>query len=194
MKNLVSQIKSWPWPNILTGLRIILIPFVLGFLMLGSAWAAWLALGLYIIAAVTDYLDGYLARSLKQVSALGRFLDPIADKLLVAAVLLCLAGLGRLDGIWLIPAILILLREILIAGLREYLAPMNITIAVSPLAKWKTTSQLIAIGFLMIGDFAPAYLYSLTTGHILLLVAAALSIFTGWNYMKQGLKIMLEQK
>lgn len=179
-------------PNLLTILRIFLIPFIAALLFIPYAWAAWAALILYAIACFSDWLDGYLARKMKIVSAFGRFLDPIADKLLIAIMLLIFAGIGHLDGLWLIPACIIMFREILIAGLREFLGPQDIVIHVSKLAKWKTTSQMIALGFLVVGDYGDIILpNTLLIGQVLLSISAILTAMTGYDYMKQGMKAIV---
>lgn len=180
-------------PNSLTLLRIILIPIIGSFMFIPSFWAAWLALGLYTIACVTDWLDGYIARKNSIISAFGRFLDPIADKLLIAILLLIFAALDRLDGWWILPACIIMFREVLIAGLREFLGPQNIVIHVSNLAKWKTTSQMVALGFLVVGDFGNWLVpETLLIGQILLSVSAVLTAITGYEYMRQGLKAIID--
>jgi cardiolipin synthase len=162
-------------------------------LFIPGAWAAWLALFLYTVACITDWLDGYLARKMEITSALGRFLDPIADKLLIAILLLLFAALDRLYGWWILPACIIMFREVLIAGLREFLGPQNIVIHVSKLAKWKTTGQMIALGFLVVGDSGNIILpNTVFVGQVLLSVAAALTFITGYDYMKQGLKAIIE--
>lgn len=176
-------------PNTLTIFRIAIIPLIALLMYLPEAWAAWSALGFYTAACVTDWFDGYLARKLEIVSAFGRFLDPIADKLLIAVLILMFAGLGRLDGWWMLPAAMIMFREIFIAGLREFLAPQNIVIHVSKLAKWKTTSQMIAMGFLVVGDYGNVVLpETLLIGQTLLTLAAILTIITGMEYFSKGLK------
>lgn len=176
-------------PNILTFFRIAILPVIIGLFFIPEAWAAWAALALYIIAGVTDFLDGYLARSMKTVSAFGTFLDPISDKIFVASLLITLAGFDRLEGLWIIPAIIILIREFLVAGLREFLGPQNIQLPVSKLAKWKTTVQMIALGFLVVGDYGDIILpNTLTYGHWGLAIAAILTVITGWGYLKAGLK------
>ena len=179
-------------PNNLTLFRIAIIPVIVVFMMIPEAWAAWSALGLYTAACVTDWLDGYLARRMDIQSAFGRFLDPIADKLLIAILLLMFADLNRLEGLWIIPAAAILFREISIAGLREFLGPQNIVIHVSKLAKWKTTAQMIALGFLVVGDFGNTLIpETVLIGQILLTIAAILTVVTGWEYMSQGVKAIL---
>ena len=144
-----SAIKTWA--NLVTVARILIAPFM--FLLIpdhpGGRWVAFL---LWFFLCSSDGIDGYLARRTKQISRFGRFLDPIADKLLVAAVLLLLVGFGRLTLWAYMPALIILLREIMVSGLREYLAELRVSVPVSRLAKWKTTWQLVAVGFLIAGD------------------------------------------
>ena len=145
----------------------------------------WTALGIYAAAAITDFFDGYLARAWKLQSSLGRMLDPIADKLLVAAILLKLSADGTIHGFSLWAAIIILCREILVSGLREYLAELRVPVPVTAVAKWKTTAQMIALGFLIAGPAGQAVLPgSIATGLVLLWVAAILTLYTGWDYMK----------
>ncbi len=171
-------------PNILTLSRIALLPVIVGLFFVPEVWAAWAALGLYAVAAVTDFLDGVAARKLNQITAFGKFLDPIADKIFVAVLLVVLVGFGRLPGAWMIVPIIILVREFLVAGMREFLGPANIQLPVTNLAKWKTTVQMIATGFLIIG---PALPYALSIGQWGLAVAAVLTVITGWGYMKVGM-------
>lgn len=171
-------------PNILTLSRIVTIPLMVALFFVPKAWAAWTILAIYAPAAATDFLDGYLARSLQLTSPIGKFLDPIADKLFVGALLFMLAAVNRLDGFWVVPALIILMREIFIAGLREYLGPLNIQIPVSNLAKWKTGVQMTAIGFLIVGPYAPDWIPSLWIGKIGLVAAMVLAVKTGWDYAK----------
>lgn len=181
-------------PNILTLLRVAVIPLFVGLFFLESATGQWLALGLFVLAAVTDFFDGYLARLMGQLSAFGRFLDPIADKLLIATALIMLVGFRQIDGITIIPAVVILCREILVSGLREYLAGVEVGLPVSRLAKWKTTVQMVAIGFLIVGDAAhpsvPAAFPVRLIGEAGLWFAAAITIVTGYDYMRSGLRHM----
>ncbi len=173
-------------PNLLTLSRIAVIPLVVGTFYLDSPWDAWLGGGLFAAACITDWLDGHFARRWQQVSDLGRFLDPIADKLLVAAVILILVAEHRLTGWTILPALIILCREILVSGLREYLAGLHVSIPVSQLAKWKTLLQMLALGFLILGDGgAPAWPISLI-GEIGLWAAAALTLVTGYDYLTHG--------
>ena len=176
-------------PNILTFSRIAVLPLVIGLLFVDGAWAHWAALGAYTVACVTDFLDGYLARAWQQQSNFGRFLDPLADKLLVAGVLLMLVGVDRIGGLTILPAAVILCREIVVSGLREFLAEVRVGLPVSYLAKWKTTIQMVALGFLIVGDVGP-YFGSLSTtdvGIIGLWAAAALTLITGYDYLRAGL-------
>lgn len=175
--------------NLLTLFRIIIIPFLVALFYFPGPVAAWSAVGLFVLAAITDFFDGYFARSLNQVSAFGKFLDPIADKLIVTVTLMLLVAFDRLEGLWILPAIIILVREILIAGLREFLGPYNIKVPVSPLAKWKTTVQLIVISFLIAGEYGNALIpYANEIGHFGLLIAMVLTLMTGWAYLKAGIK------
>src|ERR1700752_784348 len=150
-----GQTKTISLPNILTYARIAAIPVVIGCIFMqskeGALWLRWVAVAIFIAAGVPDYLDGYYARIWNQQSAFGRMLDPIADKLLVASCLLVLAADGIIHGWSLWAVIVILCREILVSGLREYLAALRVSVPVTKLAKWKTTVQLVAIGFLLAG-------------------------------------------
>lgn len=167
-------------PNLLTiGRILIILPFVPLFLA-DAAWARWAALVLFLIAAVTDWLDGYLARRLGQLSPFGRMLDPIADKLLVAAALLLLVATGVIGGWSIAAALAILLREIAVSGFREHLGPLGIVVPVTRLAKWKTAAQMAALTILI----APTDGLVHATGIALLWAAAALTLLTGWGYLK----------
>ncbi len=177
-------------PNILTLSRIAAIPVLVALFYVEGDGARWAACLLFIAACVTDYFDGYLARAYDQISPFGRFLDPIADKLLVAALILMLVAFGRIAGLLVLPALIILCREILVSGLREFLAGLNVGVPVSRLAKYKTTLQMVALGFLIVGDgVLPSWPISLI-GEIGLWIAAALTLLTGYDYLKAGLKHM----
>ena len=178
--------RNWALPNILTYGRVAAVPLVVGFLFWPTEpWARWTALAIYTAAAITDFFDGYLARAWAQQSSLGRMLDPIADKLLVAAVLLVLSANRTIEGASLWAAIVILCREILVSGLREYLAELRVPVPVTAVAKWKTTAQLIALGFLIAGPPGEAILPgSIEIGIVLLWISAILTLYTGWDYMK----------
>lgn len=177
--------------NILTMSRIAAIPLIVAFLMLNSPFWQWVALGLFVLACVTDWFDGYVARRLHQISPLGRFLDPIADKLVVAAVLLILVAMRHIDGWAILAALIILCREILVSGLREFLAELRVGVPVSLLAKWKTTVQMIALGFLIVAKAdSEVPVNAMLIGEILLWIAAALTLVTGYDYLMIGLKHM----
>ncbi len=177
-------------PNALTVSRIVAIPVVCLLLLPDTGWGAWVALGVYSLACITDFLDGYLARTWQQQSRFGRMLDPIADKLLVASLLLMLVGIDRLSGVHILPAAVILCREITVSGLREYLAELQVGMPVTRLAKWKTGIQMGAIGFLVVGDAGPAFgpITPTTIGVYGLWAAAALTLVTGYDYLRAGLR------
>src|SRR5258705_4575665 len=189
-----GQSKSLSLPNILTYSRIAAIPVVVGCVyaqsvMDGPLWLRWVALAVFIAAGVTDVLDGYYARMWDQQSAFGRMLDPIADKLLVASCLLMLAADGIIHGWTLWAAIVILCREILVSGLREYLAALRVSVPVTKLAKWKTTVQLVAIGFLLAGEAGDMVVPIVTQiGLLLLWISAIVTIYTGLDYFCAGIR------
>ncbi len=176
-------------PNSLTVSRILATPVVCILLFYETAYTAWVALTVYIFACVTDFLDGYIARIWRQQSSFGRFLDPIADKLLVGLVLLMLVGIDRLQGLNILPAAVILWREIMVSGLREYLAGLNVGMPVTRLSKWKTTLQMTAVGFLVVGPHGPDFGTSTTTdlGIWGLWLATMLTFATGYDYLRAGL-------
>ena len=181
-------------PNILTYARIAAVPALVAclFLLQGDL-ARWCALTVFIAACITDWLDGYLARIWDQQSALGRMLDPIADKLLVGAALIMLVHDNTIGGwpIW--AAVIILSREILVSGLREFLAELNVKVHVSQLAKWKTMMQMIALGVLIAGPAADKIVPGITTtGTVLLWIAAILTLFTGYDYLKAAIRHAIE--
>ncbi len=180
-------------PNLLTLSRIAAIPLLVLLVALRTPWGDVGACFVFSLAAITDYFDGKIARQRQSISGFGRMLDPIADKLLVGAALMLLAGFHRLSTWALLPAIVILLREILVSGLREYLAGLRIGLPVTRLAKWKTGFQMGALGTLLAGDTAAAALHlsflpvSLI-GEAMLWTAAALTLVTGWDYLLAGLR------
>src|SRR5437868_10852892 len=185
-------------PNFLTYARIAAIPVVVGCIYAqtnldGPLWLRWVALAVFIAAGVTDFFDGYYARIWDQQSAFGRMLDPIADKLLVASCLLMLTADSSIQGHTLWAAIVILCREILVSGLREYLAALRVSVPVTKLAKWKTTIQLVAIGFLLAGDAGDLMVSAVSTqlgplvtqiGLLLLWISAIFTIYTGYDYFR----------
>ena len=180
-------------PNLLTLSRIAAIPLLVVLVALHQPPADMAACVLFSTAAITDYFDGHFARTRRQQSDLGRMLDPIADKLLVGAALMMLVGLGRVSNWGLYPAIVIMLREILVSGLREYLAGIRIGLPVTRLAKWKTGFQMGALGTLLAGDSGAAILHLsflpvTLIGEVMLWVAAGLTLVTGWDYLTAGLR------
>jgi cardiolipin synthase len=178
-------------PNLLTLSRILVIPLVVASFYVPGDYARWFACALFSAAGFTDWLDGHVARRWQQQSELGRFLDPIADKLLVAATLFMLVAKGRLSTeLALLPALVILCREILVSGLREYLAALRVGLPVSRLAKWKTAIQMVAIGVLIVGEAGPVFLPVTMIGETLLWVAALLTLMTGYDYLRAGLMHM----
>jgi CDP-diacylglycerol--glycerol-3-phosphate 3-phosphatidyltransferase/cardiolipin synthase len=192
-------------PNLLTLSRIAALP-LLAFLLWWPDWrfGYLLAFGLYCLMGITDYFDGYLARTSGTVSKLGIFLDPIADKIMVATVILVLAAQGVLRGPYVgdmhvIAGLIILAREIAVSGLREFLGGLQVSIPVSRLAKWKTTFQLVCLGALILGRALPGWNVTLggltmnfphTVGLTTLWAAAGLTLVTGWDYLRVGLKHM----
>lgn len=183
-------------PNVLTYIRIAAVPVVVALLFWPEDFTSrWAALAIYTAAAITDFFDGYLARMWSQQSSMGRILDPIADKLLIAAVLMMLVYVNTIDGMSVWAAIVILCREMLVSGLREFLAEVHVSVPVSQLAKWKTTMQLIALGFLIAGPAGDALFpagWTQSIGLILLWVAALLTLYTGYDYFKAGIRHVLE--
>lgn len=181
-------------PNILTVSRIAVIPVVLAFMYMGGPWGNWIAFSFYTYACITDFFDGYLARIWDQQSAFGQFLDPIADKLLVAGVLLMLVGVETLSAIHIFPAAIILCREILVSGLREFLAEARVGMPVSLLAKWKTTIQMLALGFLIVGHIGPDFGFATTVeiGIYGVWAAALITLVTGYDYLRSGLRHIAE--
>jgi CDP-diacylglycerol--glycerol-3-phosphate 3-phosphatidyltransferase/cardiolipin synthase len=197
-KSVYAKAAMLNFPNILTLSRIFAVP-ILVFLL----WPNFdvlasqplpidylLAFGLYCLMAVTDYFDGYLARSQGTVSKLGIFLDPIADKIMVAAVVLMLIFTRDINGWHTIAAIVILLREIMVSGLREFLAGLQVSVPVSQLAKWKTGFQMISLGALILASGLPQFPVIQTVGLWTLWAAAILTLITGWDYLRVGLKHM----
>ncbi|MEG3180071.1 CDP-diacylglycerol--glycerol-3-phosphate 3-phosphatidyltransferase [Sphingomonas sp. LT1P40] len=178
-------------PNVLTLSRIVTVPLLVFFLW----WPEWragygLAFAIYCLMGITDYFDGYLARSRGAVSKLGVFLDPIADKIMVAAVILILCGKGIIPDLHLIAALVILLREIAVSGLREFLGGIQVSMPVSALSKWKTALQLTSLGGLVLAGAVPDMEWVHSTSLAMLWAAAALTLITGWDYLRVGLKHM----
>lgn len=191
----IKRRGPWSLPNLLTYGRIVAIPAVVALLFWPTDdWLRWCALAVYVLAAVTDYFDGWLARAWSQQSAIGRMLDPIADKLLVCALLLMLVHTETIKGWAIWAAIVILCREILVSGLREFLAELKVSVPVSKVAKWKTTTQLLALGFLVAGPAGDQVLpYNTLIGIVMLWIAALLTIYTGWDYFNAGIRYLVEE-
>jgi len=183
-------------PNLLTLSRILAVPILVFLLWRPAPVDYAVTFILYCLVGITDYFDGYLARAQGQISRLGQFLDPIADKIMVAAVIVMLISsrkanpVPEIAGLHLIPAMVILLREIIVSGLREYLAGLQVSVPVSALAKWKTTLQLIALGALILGGALPHMPWVHLVGIICLWTAAALTLITGYDYLRVGLRHM----
>lgn len=184
----MSVMKSLP--NILTLSRIAVIPALVTTFYIGGPMSNWVAFGLFTLAGITDLLDGMIARAYGTTSKLGQFLDPVADKLMVAATIVMLAAFDRVTGIHILALIVILCREILVSGLREFLAELRVSMPVTALAKWKTTFQMVAIGTLLIGEAAPPWLPAEIVGLMCLWLAAGLTLYTGYDYLRAGLKHM----
>ena len=185
-------------PNALTLLRIFIVPLLVVVLLTPFS-ENWLGVPRHILgvvmflgAALTDYFDGHLARTRRQISAIGVFLDPIADKLLVSSVILMLVATARIDHVTVLPALVILCREILVSGLREFLASLQVSVPVSRLAKWKTAIQMVALGFLIVGQAGPSWVPVQMIGESGLWGAAILTLFTGYDYLRTGLAHMTE--
>ena len=183
-------------PNILTLSRILAVPILVFLLWRPAPLDYAITFVLYCLVGITDYFDGYLARAWTSISRLGQFLDPIADKIMVAAVLVMLISsrkanpVPEIAGLHLIPALVILLREIIVSGLREFLAGLQVSVPVSALSKWKTTLQLVALGALILGGALPEQPWVHLVGIICLWAAAALTLVTGYDYLRAGLRHM----
>ena len=183
-------------PNLLTLSRILAVPILVFLLWKPSWWDYAVTFVLYCLVGITDYFDGYLARAQGTVSRLGIFLDPIADKIMVAAVIVMLVSTRNNSGepiihsFHIIPALVILLREIIVSGLREFLAGLRISLPVSHLAKWKTTFQLVALGALILAGALPQWEWVHVVGLVSLWAAAGLTLVTGWDYLRVGIKHM----
>jgi cardiolipin synthase (CMP-forming) len=183
-------------PNLLTLSRILAVPILVFLLWRPTPIDYAITFVLYCVVGITDYFDGYLARAQGQISRLGQFLDPIADKIMVAAVIIMLVSTRNNSGnpvihsFHLIPALIILLREIIVSGLREFLAPLHVSMPVSALAKWKTTLQLVSLGALILAGAFPAEEWMHQVGLASLWAAAALTLVTGYDYLRIGLRHM----
>ena len=195
-------------PNLLTTLRIVLIPVIIVSFYMPSRITNIIVASLFMLASITDYFDGYLARSLKVQSNFGKCLDPIADKLLVSVSLIMLVNFSEQNNFILIPSIIIICREIMVSGLREFLATLNVGVPVTRLAKWKTAIQMVAITALLLAGRGSEYVYNeimdiveaeefvrinlegyiQKLGEICLCISAVLTVITGYIYFKVGFK------
>lgn len=185
---LKPTVMVWTLPNILTFARILAVPILVALLALSGDAAAIAAAAVFVVASLTDFLDGWLARRMKTTSQLGTMLDPIADKLLVAAALMMLVANGAIPGAGVVAAVVILVREVFISGLREFLAGLNATgLPVSRLAKWKTGVQMAAISLLILSGWSGLWPPFVLIGYGLLLAAAVLTVVTGWQYGRAGI-------
>lgn len=194
MERAVSRGLALSLPNILTYLRIAAVPALVACLMIFEGnLARGLGFAFFVAASLTDWLDGYLARAWQQQSALGQMLDPIADKLLVGATLMMLVHDNTIDGISVAAAVIVLCREILVSGLREYLAGLNVKVRVTQFAKWKTAVQMVALAVLLIGPtLAPYHVEVTRLGLVLLWAAALVTLWTGYDYLKAALRHAVE--
>jgi cardiolipin synthase len=190
-----GSIRAASLPNLLTYLRILAVPAVaLCLILIQGDAGRWWALAIYVVACITDWLDGFLARVWRQQSLLGRMLDPIADKLLVGTTLLMLTHDQTIARAHIAAAVIILCREILVSGLREFLAELNVKVHVTQLAKWKTTLQMVALGILLAGPAGDKLVSGVTTsGLALLWVAALLTLWTGYDYLKAAVRTAMER-
>ena len=191
-------------PNLLTYGRILAVPAIIATYYLQDDLGRWLSLAIFVAASVTDFFDGYLARMWKQQSSIGRMLDPIADKLLVATSLMLLVSDNTIGGWSLLAAIVILTREISVSGLREFLAELRVSVPVTRLAKWKTTLQMVAIGFLLAGSAGDNLFPNLDIlgsglgivsyiGLLLLWISALVTLYTGYDYFRAGIRHLLSE-
>ena len=183
---------SFSLPNLLTYGRIIAVPAVVGCFFIDGPISNWIAFVLFVAASITDWLDGYLARAWSQQSALGRMLDPIADKLLIAGCLLCLCAFDIIASWALWAAVIILFREIAVSGLREFLASLQVSVPVSQLAKWKTAIQMTSLAVLLIAPAIHPIIVDIGLG--LLWIAALVTLITGYDYFRAGLRHLLEDE
>ncbi len=176
-------------PNMLSAYRIAAVPVLMLFFYIGGPVATWINVTIFFFACISDYLDGEIARSTGQTSIFGKFLDATSDKVLIGGVLLLLVAFDRLTGVWIIPALIIFIRELMVAGLREFLGLYNVSVPISRLGKWKAAAQMFAMGFLIAGDHGPALVpYAIEIGQVAFLVATAVTVASGWNYVKAGLE------
>lgn len=175
-------------PNLLSAYRIAAVPVLTLFFFIGGPVATWINVVIFFFACVSDYLDGEIARSTGQTSIFGKFMDHTSDKILIGGVLLLLIAFDRLTGLWIIPALIIFLREIIVSGLREFLGQYNISVPISLMGKLKTLAQMFASGFLMAGEYGPSLVpYSYEIGKVAFLIATIITAVSGWDYVRAGI-------
>lgn len=175
-------------PNLLSLYRIICLPLLTLFFFIGGAMATWINVFLFFWACVSDYLDGVIARKTGQISIFGKFIDHTSDKILIGGVLLLLVAFGRITGIWIVFALIIFVREILVSGLREFLGQYNVAVPVSWMGKLKTAVQMFASGFIMAGDYGQALIpHAYGIGLLAFFLATVMTVVSGWDYLRAGL-------
>lgn len=176
-------------PNLLSMFRILSLPVIALLFYLDHPVAVWINIFIFALACISDFFDGMIARMTQQTSVLGKFLDSTSDKILVGGVLLLLVAFGRIEGIWILGALIIFTREILIAGLREFLGMYKISVEISWLGKWKAAVQMAASGFLMAGEYGRAVIgWSVEIGLVLFFAAIVMTVISGWDYLRKGLE------
>ena len=178
-------------PNMLSAYRIAVVPVLTLFFYIDGAIATWINVIFFFFACISDFLDGVIARHTGQTSIFGKFLDATSDKILIGGVMMLLVAFDRLTGVWIIPALVIFIREILVAGLREFLGLYNVSVPISMMGKWKTAVQMFASGFIMAGDYGHALIpHSYGIGLFAFLIAAAMTVISGWAYLKAGIETL----
>jgi len=180
-------------PNMLSAYRIALVPIMTVLFFIGGETATWINVVLFFFACWSDYFDGVIARSQGYTSVFGKFLDATSDKILIGSVMLLLIAFDRLTGFWIIPALMIFIREILVSGLREFLGQYNISVPISRMGKIKTLIQMTASGFLIAGEYGPHIVpYSMEFGLTIFLIASIITVVSGYAYLKAGIKTINE--
>jgi cardiolipin synthase len=182
------MIKLKNIPNLLTIIRILLIPVIIIFMEVDNELYRWLALALYTVACLSDFFDGYLARRFELESNFGRFLDPIADKILIVSIIFILIAHGKISGFFIYPALIIVLREILVSGLRDFFSHSSESLLVTNLSKWKTLIQMFSLGFLIVSSNFDTGII-LNIGRVGLTISSIITIHTGYYYFKKNLKL-----
>lgn len=186
---MISASQLMTIPNLLSLYRIAVIPVMIVLFYFDNAFTAWVNLILFALAGASDFLDGYLARRMGQTTLLGKVLDLLSDKLIVSVTLILLVAFDRLDGIWIIPVIIIYVRELMISSIREFMAHNNHNVAVSKLGKWKLTLQMFSMGWLVVGDYGDLLVpNTMLIGKSLFILATILTVVSGWDYMRGAWK------